>query len=253
MTAECDLHVPHAVALGCTFLTGIQTVQKWLILFDVTRGEAKGSAETSITDEVFTTVVIITVLTESKDPFFPLSRDLLTFSAGLLRHKLQRLPPWLQVQQYLTLMPRLLLETVTDPYVRCFQSAHCHRENVQLFVSLTNSAGSVAACAHYVVYIWFVKPLPWRQGMSKTSRGHHFLSTVQTAGISRDIQTQATLTATSLVWFIVRKSGFRDLVLCIEDQRLSATNKSLPGDDIIDSAWSGHIVKGFFAWDPISH
>lgn len=53
---------------GCAFLTGIHTVQEWLNLFDMTRGAAERSGETSITGEAFTAVVMTIAMGESQDP-----------------------------------------------------------------------------------------------------------------------------------------------------------------------------------------
>lgn len=80
MTAEYALQISHAATLGYIFLTGIHSVQKWLNLFDMTRGDVEGGAETSITDEASTAVVMTIAMAESKDPLLPLSGDLLTFS-----------------------------------------------------------------------------------------------------------------------------------------------------------------------------
>lgn len=64
MTAEHAFHV----SLSYKFLTGICTMQKRLNLFGMTRGEAEGSPETSITDEAFTAVVMTIVMGERSSP-----------------------------------------------------------------------------------------------------------------------------------------------------------------------------------------
>lgn len=62
MTAEYALHVSHLAAHS----SQEYKPQEWLLnLFDMTRGEAKGAAETSITDEAFTAVVMTIGMGES--------------------------------------------------------------------------------------------------------------------------------------------------------------------------------------------
>lgn len=88
----------------------------------------RGSAETSIKDEVFTVVVMTIAMGESKDPSFPSPETYWHAVLLYLDTNRRRSPTRPQVQHSL---PLCTLSECDQFRWECFQSVHSQRENVQ--------------------------------------------------------------------------------------------------------------------------
>lgn len=154
--------------------TGIHTLQKQLNFFVMTRKGAEGSPETSITDEVFTAVVM-TIVMGKRSYAFPLRRlaDIQSHSAQTQSGEITAIATAPPVFGALSSM------NVNNCHGRLLQYAHSHRGNVQgTGLSVWWIMLNASSCSHCMVYIWFTKPSPRPQKKSKTDRGQHLASTV---------------------------------------------------------------------------